>query len=202
MAEACRGTSRGDADAAIRSQYAKVAANASGHFPYPVGRPSAERLGYSRAALDAVPAEVLDRFVGVGNPFPLCGELEGKRVLDVGCGCGVDSFVAAGFVGPTGTVVGIDLSSEMVDVARRAVATRPSLSLQFREASALDLPFAEAAFDVVISNGVLNLVPDKDRAFEELARVLRRGGVLAVADLLAVDEIPAEVRSDPHAWAT
>ena len=202
MAEGCRGTVRGDADAAIRSQYAKVAANASGHFPYPVGRPSAERLGYPRAALDAVPSEALDRFVGVGNPFLVCGELRGGRVLDVGCGCGVDSFVAADLVGPTGSVVGIDLSSEMLEVARRALATRPSLPLRFREASALDLPFAEAAFDVVISNGVLNLMSDKDRAFEELARVLRPRGVLAIADLLAVDDIPAEVRSDPHAWAT
>lgn len=190
------------AEAAVRAQYAEVAEDATGRFPYPVGRASAERLGYSASMLDRVPASVVDRFVGVGNPFTICGPLEGRRVLDVGCGCGLDSFVAAALVGSGGRVVGIDVSAAMLAVATRALAASLLGPLEFRECSVREIPFGDATFDVVISNGVLNLVPDKDEAFAEIARVLRPGGVLAVADLLADEGLPEDVRADPHAWAT
>ncbi len=189
-------------DARIRTKYAQVATRAEGHFPYPVGRASAERLGYEPEWIEAVPAEVVGRFVGVGNPFRVRTPRRGERVLDVGCGCGFDSFVASHLVGAGGEVVGVDLCEEMLDVARRGLTERAALALRFELASATALPFRDAHFDQVISNGVLNLVPDKPAAFREIARVLRPGGVLASADLVVVEDVPKEVLDDPAAWET
>lgn len=184
---------------AVLAQYRRVAAEAEGHFPYPVGRASAEALGYARDDIDAVPPQVVARFVGVGNPFAVRRPAAGERVLDVGCGAGFDAFVAARCVGPHGRVAGIDLSPEMLAVARAAGAPA---HVEFLQGTAAALPFPDASFDQVVSNGVLNLVPDKDAAYREIARVLAPGGTLAVADLLVVEDLPREVREDPAAWAT
>lgn len=186
----------------VRAKYRLFAAHPEGHFSYPTGRRGALAQGYDEAWLDAAPPEVVARFVGVGNPFEVRRPAAGERVLDVGCGAGLDAFVAAGLAGPAGRVVGVELTQEMLDVPRAALARRPAPWLAFEEADAAALPFADASFDVVLSNGVLNLVPDKDAAFREIRRVLRPGGTLAAADLVVLDAIPAEQLASKDAWSS
>jgi len=186
----------------VKETYRAVAERPRGNVPYPVGRASATRLGYRAEWLAGIPATVLRRFVGVGNPFAVRPPRRGERVLDVGCGCGLDAFVASRMVGPEGRVVGLDLTAEMVRWPRAAAKAWPLGNLQFRVGFAEKIPFEDATFDEVISNGVLNLVPDKDAAFAEIARVLRPGGVFAAADLLVVDTVPAAVLADLDAWST
>jgi arsenite methyltransferase len=186
----------------VRAKYRLFAAKPEGHFSYPTGRRGALAQGYDPAWLDAAPPEVVERFVGVGNPFEVRRPVPGDRVLDVGCGAGLDAFVAAGLVGPSGRVVGVELTQEMLDTPRAALAARPMTQLAFEEADAAALPFPDASFDVVVSNGVLNLVPDKDAAFREIRRVLRPGGTLAAADLVVLDAIPAEQLASKDAWSS
>jgi arsenite methyltransferase len=125
----------------------------------------------------------------------------GDRVLDVGSGCGFDSYVASLLVGERGRVVGLDLTPEMVDVARHASRSWRFDNVEFREGSVEELPFSDGDFDLVISNGVLNLVPDKDAAFRELARVLRPGGRFVVADVLVDETIPEDLLAQKDAWS-
>jgi len=186
----------------VRRTYRAVASQPEGLLPYPTGRASALRLGYPPAWLHTIPHQVVDRFVGVGNPFGIRKPATGEHVLDIGCGCGLDSFVAAALVGPEGRSVGLDLTVEMLDQARAAQANAGLGNLEFREGTVEALPFDDASFDQVISNGVLNLVPDKDAAFREIARVLRPGGVFAAADLLVTATIPEQVLSGIDAWST
>jgi arsenite methyltransferase len=187
---------------AVKGRYRAVSRNPRGHFVYPVGRESLARLGYAPEWLDRVPPEVAKRFVGVGNPFSVRLAHKGERVLDVGCGCGLDTFVAASLVGPEGYAVGIDLTREMLDPPRAALTRSTLKHLEFREGSVEALPFEDASFDVVISNGVLNLVPDKDAAYREIARVLRPGGDFVAADLVILETIPEHVLSSKDAWST
>ncbi len=188
--------------AAIRERYRNVSKKASGLFAYPVGQESALQLGYERDWLDRMPSEVVERFVGVGNPFSVRRPDEGERVLDAGCGCGFDSFVASHLVGARGRVSGVDLTPEMLHVGRKACPGWPLRNIEFSEASVERLPFEDGSFDVVISNGVLNLVPDKDAAFRELHRVLAPGGTFVAADLLLDAAIPEEILADKDAWST
>ena len=187
---------------AVLAKYRAVASSPAGQFPYPVGREGLARLGYRPAWLAAVPAALQDRFVGIGNPFAERIPARGERVLDAGCGCGVDVFVAAHLVGPTGSVAGADLSPEMLAAPRAEAARAGPGRPEFVEAPVEDLPFEDGSFDLVLSNGALNLVPDKDAAYRELARVLRAGGTLVAADLVLVESLPEEVRRDPDAWST
>jgi arsenite methyltransferase len=189
-------------DAALVARYRQVAQSPRGHFPYPVGRASAAELGYTARALDDAPVAVVERFVGIGNPFRTVAPRPGERVLDVGCGAGLDTFVAAERVGPSGCAVGVDRTAAMVAVA--TAAGRPSGRQwpQFLVADAAHLPFANGAFDFVSSNGALNLVFDKAAAFAELARVLRPGGTLSVADVLIVESVPEAVLASLDAWST
>lgn len=184
---------------AVLKKYAEVAADPAGRFPYPVGRDSARTLGYAPEWIDAVPAGVVEAFVGVGNPFRLQRPEPGWSVLDAGCGSGFDAFVAAALVGSSGRVVGLDLSPEML---ARARAAWPPAWLEFIEGSLERLPFDDGFFDLVISNGVINLAPDKDAAYREIFRVLRPGGRFAAADLVQKKELPPEVLADPEAWST
>ncbi len=185
----------------IRERYRRVAACANGHFPYPVGRESLHRLGYEPAGLSALPAEVVEGYVGVGRPFAIRRPAAGERVLDVGCGSGVDTLLAALAVGPGGVAVGIDSTRAMLERPARAARSRRAGPARFVAADAEALPFEDDAFDLVVSNGVLNLVPDKGAAFREVRRVLRPGGCFAAADLLVVEDVPEAVLEDVDAWS-
>lgn len=186
---------------ALRRRYAAVAEQPSGKFAYPVGRDSAIRLGYRSELLDRVPPSVIDRFVGVGNPFSLGEPQAGWRVVDVGCGAGFDSQVAARWVGPGGRVLGVDISSEMLAVARAGLAESGLASLAFVEGRAEALPVETGWADLVISNGVLNLATCKASAFAEIARVLRPGGRFQAADLILVKDLPRDLHDDSFAWS-
>ncbi len=186
---------------ALRQRYAEVAREPVGQFKYPVGRGSAERLEYRSDFLERIPAEVTDRFVGVGNPFSLGEPRAGWCVLDVGCGGGFDSQVAAHYVGNTGRVIGVDLSREMLDLARTGLAAGGRSNITFVEGCAEALPVESGWADLVISNGVLNLAVCKASAFAEIARVLRPGGRFQASDLILVKNLPHELRDDQFAWS-
>ncbi len=186
---------------AVREKYRAVAERPAAQFAYPVGRKSALGLDYRPEWLAAIPDDIVDRFVGVGNPFTIHRPASGERVLDVGCGCGLDTFVAALLVGPGGHAAGLDLTAEMLAWPQRVCAAFSLKNVEFQTGSAEKLPFADASFDLVISNGVLNLVLDKDAAFAEIHRVLRPGGTFAVADLLVIDTVPEAVLESEDAWS-
>jgi arsenite methyltransferase len=188
--------------AAVKLKYREVSQKPQGQFPYPIGRESLEQLGYTDAWMTAVPEEIIDRFVGVGNPFSVRRVRKGESILDIGCGCGLDSFVSALEAGPEGRVVGIDLTTEMLAWACKAKADACIRNIHFQIASAEALPFESASFDLVISNGVLNLVPDKESAFREIARVLRPEGNFVAADLVVMETIPEETLASMDAWST
>jgi len=186
---------------AVRSKYRTVAMNPEGQFPYPIGKKSALKLGYDPLLLEKIPDKVVRRFVGVGNPFKIRTPCSGDYVLDAGCGCGMDTFIAALLAGSQGRAVGIDLTEEMLELPRSAVAAFEHGNVEFRAGSIEELPFDDAALDLVISNGVLNLVPDKAAAFAEIARVLRPEGTFIAADLLVVDAIPGDVLESLDSWS-
>ncbi len=177
----------------ISEKYRKVAVSPQGLFKYPTGQESARGLGYPPDLLEVIPLAVRERFVGVGNPFALGPIRPGEAVLDLGCGAGFDAFVAAQLVGPRGRVVGIDMSPEMIGVAEAGRAEGGSPQVEFRVAQAEALPFSDASFDVALSNGVLNLIPDKAAALREIFRVLHPGGRLQACDIgLVRDEMPRD----------
>lgn len=185
--------SASDLRSSILGKYRGVAISPAGYFTYPTGESSALGLGYSAQIVGAVPAEIRARFVGVGNPFALGAVRPGDAVLDLGCGAGFDAYVAAMAVGPTGRVVGVDLSPEMLAVAERGRAAAGLSNIEFRQADVEALPFSDASFDVALSNGVLNLIPDKPAALREVFRVLKPGGRLQACDMsLAGDEPPPD----------
>jgi len=168
---------------------------------YPTGRAGAAGLGYDEEVLDAAPPGLVEAFCGVGNPF-LLGEVgEGESLLDIGCGAGLDCFVASKRVGPSGRVEGVDLTPEMVARASRRLSEAGAVNTFVQVASAERLPFPDESFDVVTSNGALNLVPDKRAAFRELHRVLRAGGSLQFADVVRV-QAPRTEHGDPDAWSS
>jgi len=177
----------------IAERYRKVALSPQGLFKYPTGEQSALGLGYPPDLLRAIPTDVRDRFVGVGNPFALGPICPGEAVLDLGCGAGFDVFVAAQLVGPAGRVVGIDLSPEMLAMAEAELREPKFPQIEFQMAQVETLPFPDASFDVALSNGVLNLIPDKPQALREIFRVLRPGGRLQACDIgLVRDEMPRD----------
>ena len=188
--------------AAVRQRYAAVAREPRGQFPYPVGLESLARLGYAPEWTSVLPSPVAERFVGVGNPLRLHPARRGERVLDVGCGCGVDTFIAASLVGPEGRSVGMDATPEMLECPRLVCPFGEGCAVEFVEGVAEHLPFEDASFDLVISNGALNLATDKDRAFSEIARVLAPGGEMVVADLIVRETIPDEILASVDAWST
>jgi arsenite methyltransferase len=177
----------------IAAKYRKVAVSPEGLFRYPTGEESARGLGYPPELLPAIPPACGERFVGVGNPFALCPIHPGEAVLDLGCGAGFDSFVAAQLVGTAGRVAGVDMSAEMVAVAAAGLREVTFPQIEFRVAEVEALPFPDASFDIALSNGVLNLIPDKAAALREIFRVLRPGGRLQACDIgLVGDQMPPD----------
>lgn len=169
-------------EAGISEKYRKVATNPSGLFQYPTGQPGLEALNYDQTLIRQLPESVASSFCGVGNPFALGPLNKGERILDIGCGAGVDTILAGMMVGPSGKAAGIDMIPEMLDRARGNVQKVGLMNVIFERASAEEIPFSDGAFDVVISNGVLNLVPDKRGALKEIFRVLKPSGRLMMAD--------------------
>jgi len=186
---------------ALLQRYRDVAARPAGQFNYPVGRESARRLNYRRDFWNDVPSDVVDRFVGVGNPFAMGEPETGWNVLDIGCGCGFDSRMAARHVGPTGGVLGIDPCLEMLAVARAGPVAAGSAQLEFVEGRAEALPVEDGWADLVISNGALNLATCKASAFAEVARALKPGGRFQAADLVLVQDLPRDLQDDQFAWS-
>lgn len=183
----------------IRKTYASVSQEPEKDFVFPTGRSWAEDLGYPEE-LQRVPESVVESFAGVANPFSL-GRLEtGERVLDLGSGAGTDSLVAALMVGPEGSVIGIDMTPEMIAKSRAGAAELGLDNVAFVEGEAEMLPFADASFDVVISNGVIDLIPDKAAAFSELYRVLGPGGRIQVADVTIQQPVSEEGRRKIDLW--
>jgi arsenite methyltransferase len=184
----------------IRKKYIQVAASPAGLFRYPTGRAGLEFLGYDSAWLQQLPAAVLASYCGVGNPFSLGPLQAGDRVLDIGCGAGVDAIIAALLVGQSGQVVGIDLVPEILDRARQNAELVRLDNLSFEEASAENLPFDDNSFSVVISNGVLNLVVDKTKALQEIFRVMQPGGRLQIADQVLKSDIDQDPSTQVANW--
>lgn len=185
---------------AIQAEYAEVAADPHKGFHFHTGHILAERLGYPADRVDALPDAAVESFAGVGNPFSWGDLRPGKTVIDLGCGAGFDTLLAAEMVGPEGHVIGIDMTPAMLEKARRNAGLLGLPNVEFREGFLEDLPVADASTDVVISNGVINLCPDKETVIAEAYRVLRPGGRLQVADIVVAKEVPRSAKEDISLW--
>lgn len=185
---------------AIRDEYAVVAAKPEQGFHFHTGYDLAIRLGYDPAWLQDVSEETVQSFAGTGNPFAIQRLQRGGRVVDIGSGAGLDSLIAAGQVGPKGQVVGVDMTPEMLAKARASAAKSGKTNVEFREGLAEALPVEDGWADAVISNGVLNLVPDKAAAFAEIYRVLKPGGRIQMGDILVQRKVSARSKSQVTLW--
>ncbi len=186
---------------AVRSRYAEVSKTAEGVFKYPTGRDGAIALNYDRTIIDLLPEELINSVCGVGNPFAIADIRKGSSVLDIGCGVGFDLVVAGRLVGSGGRVCGTDLTEEMI---RRSKANIESLGLSNVETvhvSSDDIPFEDGSFDVIISNGVINLSPGKRELFREMYRVLKPGGAIQFADIVLEKDLPDGMAGSPATWA-
>ena len=184
----------------IQEKYIKVAVNPDGLFSYPTGRPGLEVLGYDPIVVSSLPNEVSAYYCGVGNPFSL-GEInKGEAILDIGCGAGVDVIFAAKIVGAKGNVVGIDLVSEMLDRGKTNIQSMDLQNVTFVEDSAEKLDFPDRSFDVVISNGVFNLIPNKERAIVETFRLLKPGGQFIIADQVLIGKLEKDLKARIDTW--
>jgi arsenite methyltransferase len=190
-----------DLEARVKDMYREVAREPHKEFHFETGRPLAERLGYPPHDLDRIPPAAIDSFAGVGFYFDLAAIAAGETVLDLGSGSGTDSFVAALHTGPGGRVIGVDMTDAQLTKAQRLAAQHGFPNVDFVDAHIEQLPLADASADVVISNGVINLSPDKAAVFAEAARVLRPGGRLALADIVTSTQLPLGVTCDAALWA-
>ena len=184
----------------VRDKYRDVALDPHGVHHFHTGRPLAARLGYDQATVESLPDRAVESFAGVGNPFSLRRIEPGERVVDVGSGAGFDSFIAATQVGPTGRVIGIDMTAEMLAKSRSSADHLGFEGVEFREGLAEALPVDNGWADVVISNGAINLCADKQAVFAEIFRVLRPGGVLQFADIANGRPVPIEAMRDVDLW--
>jgi arsenite methyltransferase len=184
----------------IRKTYADVSADQEREFIFPTGRAWTQELGYPEPELSRVPDASVQSFAGVANHWPL-GRIEpGSVVLDLGCGAGTDLLIAAQMTGPTGRVIGIDMTASMLDRARASATEMGLANIELHESLIEALPLDDASVDVVISNGVIDLVPDKDAVLDEVDRVLRPGGRLQLGDVIIHNEVSEDARKRIDLW--
>jgi arsenite methyltransferase len=184
----------------VRGKYRAVATAPNATYHFHTGRTAAERLGYDMSVVDSLPERAVESFAGVGNPFELRALVPGERIVDAGSGAGFDSFVAAGRVGAAGSVVGVDMTPEMLDKATATASFLGVRNVEFRKGLLEAMPVEDGWADVVISNGVINLCPDKRAVFGEIRRVLRPGGYLQFADIANARPVPPEALRDIDLW--
>lgn len=184
----------------VKTKYREVATTPDATYHFHTGRVAAVHLGYDKALVDSLPERAVESFAGVGNPFELRALQPGERVVDAGSGAGFDSFVAARQVGDTGSVVGIDMTPEMLDKSNATAEMLALANVEFRKGLLEAMPVENGWADVVISNGVINLCPDKRAVFAELHRVLRPGGYLQFADIANGRPVPPEALRDIDLW--
>mgnify|MGYP001581259316 FL=1 len=184
----------------VRNAYSSAAKTPQEEHAFPVGRSFAESLGYPRDLLEALPVTCTEAFAGVSNVAVFAAIPAGAFVLDLGCGAGLDSLIAARRVGPNGKVVGVDFSEAMLDRARRAAAEAGVTNVEFRRADAETLPLPDRSVDVAIVNGIFNLNPARDAIFGELARVVRPDGEVFVAELILIEPLPEDERASLTNW--
>jgi arsenite methyltransferase len=189
-------------EAKVKQMYRDVAQHPHGAFHFEMGRALAVRLGYPGDRLDLVPVGAVESFAGVGYFFDLADLAAGEQVVDLGSGSGTDAFFAATVVGPSGAVLGVDFTAEQLEQARQLASEADFGNVEFREGRIEDLPVAAGTFDCAISNGVVNLAPDKHRVFAEASRVLRPGGRLAIADIVSDRSLSDAIVSDVDLWAS
>jgi arsenite methyltransferase len=192
----------GELEHKVKDMYRHVAEEPHGRYHFELGRTLAERLGYPPEMLDPVPADAIESFAGVGYFFDLARLEPGEGVVDLGSGSGMDAFFAALAVGSEGSVVGVDFTAEQLAKARRVAAEHGFVQVDFRPGRIEELPLGDASADCVISNGVINLSPEKDRVFAEAARVLRPGGRLAIADIVSEQQLKESIVCDADLWAS
>jgi len=185
---------------AIQDEYAAVATDPARGYHFHTGRPLAQRLAYEEDWLAPLPAASVASFAGTGNPFALGRLRPGEHVVDVGCGAGIDSLIAARMVGADGAVIGVDMTPAMLHAARGSAAEAGLRNVEFREGFAEALPVPDGWADVVISNGVMNLFPDKAAGLREMARVLGPRGRLQIGDILVEKALSASDKRDINLW--
>ena len=185
----------------IAEKYSEVATNPELGFHFHTGRPLALMLGYQSAVIDRLPTTTVASFAGTGNPF-LFGDLNaGEQVVDVGCGAGLDTLIAAQQVGPAGRVIAVDMTPDMRARTEQGVRELGLSNVEVRAGFAEALPVADHAADVIISNGVVNLCPDKRAVFQEMRRVLKPGGRIQLGDILVHKEVPQDAKDDILLWS-
>ena len=190
-----------DLEDRVRAMYEEVALDPHGDFHFETGRGLAEHLGYPAAELDSIPSEAIDSFAGVGWFLDLAAVAPGDRVLDLGSGSGTDSLLAARAAGPTGSVVGVDMTPAQLEKATRLAAAAGLTTATFVDGRIEQPPVEPGSMDVVISNGVVNLSPDKPAVFRAAAEALRPGGRLALADIVTATPLPRGITCDASLWA-
>lgn len=184
----------------VRKKYREVAIAPHAQYHFHTGRPLARRLGYESSVVEALPDAAVEAFAGVANPFSIRRLAAGERVVDLGSGGGFDCFVAAGQVGASGKVVGIDMTKEMLAKSRSSARTMNMQNVEFREGVIEEIPVEDDWADVVISNGVINLCADKRRVLSEIKRVLKPGGHLQFADIANGKPVPESAIRNVDLW--
>lgn len=191
-----------DLEQKVKKMYRDVALHPDGEYHFEMGRKLAEKLGYDQSDLDSVPAGSIESFAGVGYYFDMAKIRQGEWVLDLGSGSGMDAFIAALKTGNTGKVFGVDMTDEQLEKAERLRKGYHIENISFHKAFLEKLPFEDARFDVVISNGVINLCPDKESVFNEVSRVLKPGGRLVIADIVTEKQLPENIVCNTTLWAS